>query len=118
MGSRTPAATVALSVGIPSTRPCRLATAFLLLVGKDVRRAGIALDDEHYCRLDVWREAAINYRTSRRIVDAADGSAFEGFLAGRRRRSTHRDRQHGCQTQSDNHKQKAQRYGKPSPAAG
>jgi hypothetical protein len=49
----------------------------------------IAIDDELYCKLDgLAGEAAVNHRTSRRIVDAADGSAFEGFLAEQRQRRT------------------------------
>jgi hypothetical protein len=115
---RTPAATAALSVATRFHWPALLSHCVRSYLWERMYGAhGIAIEDEPYCRLDVWREAGINYRTSRWIVDAADASAFEGFLPGRRRRRTHGDRQHGCQTQSDNHKQKAQRYGKRSPAA-
>jgi hypothetical protein len=37
------------------------------------------------------------------LAAAVSPSRFKDFLAGRRRRRTHGDRQHGCQTQSDNH---------------
>ena len=117
---RTPAATAALSVVTPFHSPVLLSHCVRSYLWERMYGAhgGIAIDDELYCRLDVWREAGINYRTSRWVVDAADASAFKGFLAGRRRRRTHGDRQHGCRTEADNHKQKPQRYGKPSPAAG